>query len=217
MKTTNPTTPARSAEAARGDSLGAGEGAVRDLAGGAVPVRMPMDPRQHARGGRRRYPQRRGTAGKEIRPGARRFHGLERLQDHAAHQPACMIPPPCPTPFRIPPAPARRSPRRPLPLRWPNVPRISAPLGSLKPLDTLVTKVVDTAKGVVEAVHTTVKDSIRKVDSTVFVPVDSAHPDAPRGVMQVAGKSLWRTPRCGRPTASRTRTGTDSWSRVPAR
>lgn len=71
-------------------------------------------------------------------------------------------------------------------------------LDPLKPLDTLVTKVVDTVKGTVEAVHTTVKDSILKVDSTVFVPVDSAHPDAPRGVLQVAGKityadtSLWK-------------------------
>lgn len=68
----------------------------------------------------------------------------------------------------------------------------------LKPLDTVVTRVVDTAKGVVETVHTLVKDSVLKVDSTVFMPGDPAHPDAPRGVLQVAGRitladtSLWK-------------------------
>jgi hypothetical protein len=76
-----------------------------------------------------------------------------------------------------------------------DIPPLADPL---KPLDTLVTKVVDTAKGVIEAVHTTVKDSIVKIDSTVFVPVDSSNPGAPRGVMQVAGKityadtGLWK-------------------------
>lgn len=67
-----------------------------------------------------------------------------------------------------------------------------------KPTDTLVTKVVDTAKGVMETVHTTVKDSTVRIDSTVFVPVDSSNPGAPRGVMQVTGKityadtGLWK-------------------------
>ncbi|GEM_PF-2255061 len=71
--------------------------------------------------------------------------------------------------------------------------------GPLDPLDTLITKVVDTVKGTVEAVHTTVKDSILKVDSTVFVPADSTKPGSPKGVLQVSGKitqadtSLWRS------------------------
>ncbi len=73
------------------------------------------------------------------------------------------------------------------------------PLDDLTPpLDTLITKVVDTATGALETVHTQVKDSILKVDSTVFVPADPAHPGAPQGVLQVSGKlvladtSLWR-------------------------
>jgi hypothetical protein len=73
------------------------------------------------------------------------------------------------------------------------------PLDDLtKPLDTLITKVVDTAKGTLETVHTQVKDSILKVDSTVYVPADSANPGAPKGVLQVSGRivfadtSLWR-------------------------
>jgi hypothetical protein len=73
------------------------------------------------------------------------------------------------------------------------------PLDNLtRPLDTLITKVVDSVKGTLETVHTQVKDSILKVDSTVFVPADSANPGAPKGVLQVSGRlvladtSLWR-------------------------
>lgn len=68
-----------------------------------------------------------------------------------------------------------------------------------QPLDTLITKVVDTATGALETVHTQVRDSILKVDSTVFVPADPANPGAPQGVLQVSGRivfadtSLWRT------------------------
>jgi hypothetical protein len=70
--------------------------------------------------------------------------------------------------------------------------------GLTRPLDTLTTKVVDTVRGALETVHTQVKDSVLKVDSTVFVPADPANPGAPQGVMQVSGRlvfadtSLWR-------------------------
>ena len=59
--------------------------------------------------------------------------------------------------------------------------------GKIPPLDTLVTRVLDTAKGIVEAVHTQAKDSGKiQVDSTVFVPADPAKPGALGGVNQVA-------------------------------
>jgi hypothetical protein len=76
------------------------------------------------------------------------------------------------------------------------------PLDSLplvKPVDTLVTRVVDTAKGTVEAVHAQVKDNTRTIDSTVFVPPDPAKPGSQGGVLQVAGRvtfadtSIWKT------------------------
>lgn len=55
------------------------------------------------------------------------------------------------------------------------------------PLDTLVTRVVDTATGAVEAVRIQVSDSgTRQVDSTVFVPADPARPGSVAGVTQVA-------------------------------
>lgn len=54
------------------------------------------------------------------------------------------------------------------------------------PLDTLVTRVLDTAKGTVEAVRTQVSDSgTRQVDSTVFVPADPGKPGSAAGVNQV--------------------------------
>jgi hypothetical protein len=62
------------------------------------------------------------------------------------------------------------------------------PLDSLAPLDTLITHIKDTLAGTVEAVHTLVKDSTRKVDSILFAPVDPAHPTAVLGVLQVTGK-----------------------------
>lgn len=53
-------------------------------------------------------------------------------------------------------------------------------------LDTLVTRVIDTAKGTVEAVRTQVSDSgTRRVDSTVFVPADPKKPGAAAGVNAV--------------------------------
>jgi hypothetical protein len=76
------------------------------------------------------------------------------------------------------------------------------PLDPLLPLDTLVTRVVDTAKGAVETVHIVVKDSILRVDSTVFVPVDPAKPGSPQGILRVSGKityadtARWRAYRC---------------------
>ena len=69
----------------------------------------------------------------------------------------------------------------------------------LKPVDTLVTKVVDTVKGTVEAVHAQVKDNVRTIDSTVIVPADPAKPGSVAGVLQVAGRvtyadtSVWKT------------------------
>jgi hypothetical protein len=72
------------------------------------------------------------------------------------------------------------------------------PLDPILPLDTLVTRVVDTAKGEVEAVRTVVKDSILRIDSTVFVPADPAKPGSPQGILRVSGKityadtALWR-------------------------
>lgn len=62
------------------------------------------------------------------------------------------------------------------------------PLDSLVPVDTVVSHIKDTLKGTVETVHTVVKDSVRTVDSTVFQPIDPAHPTAPRGLLQVTGK-----------------------------
>ncbi|MDB5105638.1 MAG: hypothetical protein JWP91_3327 [Fibrobacteres bacterium] len=73
----------------------------------------------------------------------------------------------------------------PVPSAEEGIPPLPDPL---KPLDTLVTKVVDTAKGVVEAVHTRVKDAVVTVDSTLFVPADSASPGSTGGVLQVAGR-----------------------------
>lgn len=76
------------------------------------------------------------------------------------------------------------------------------PLDSLpliKPVDTLVTRVVDTAKGTIEAVHAQVKDNTRTIDSTVFTPPDPAKPGSTGGVLQVAGRvtfadtSIWKT------------------------
>lgn len=56
----------------------------------------------------------------------------------------------------------------------------------IPPLDTLVTRVVDTAKGTVEAVRTQVTDSGKKqIDSTVFVPADPSKPGSAAGVTQV--------------------------------
>ncbi len=72
-------------------------------------------------------------------------------------------------------------------------------LSLLKPVDTLVAHVVDTVKGTVETVHGVVKDEVRTIDSTVFVPADPAKPGVVPGVLQVAGRvtyadtSVWKT------------------------
>jgi hypothetical protein len=69
----------------------------------------------------------------------------------------------------------------------------------LKPLDTLVVRVLDTVKGTVEAVHAEVKDNVRTIDSTVFVAPDPAKPGSAGGVLQVAGRvttadtGIWKT------------------------
>jgi hypothetical protein len=62
--------------------------------------------------------------------------------------------------------------------------------GLLPPLDTLTTRVVDTATGAVEAVRRQVTDSGIRVDSTVFIPADSSNPGSPAGVTQVARSLL---------------------------
>lgn len=69
----------------------------------------------------------------------------------------------------------------------------------LKPIDTVVTRVLDTSTGALETVHAQVKDNVRTLDSTVFVPPDAANSGSTGGVLQVAGRityadtSLWKT------------------------
>lgn len=58
------------------------------------------------------------------------------------------------------------------------------------PLDTLTTRILDTATGAIEAVRTQVNDSGIRVDSTVFIPADSTRPGSPAGVAQVARSLL---------------------------
>jgi hypothetical protein len=73
----------------------------------------------------------------------------------------------------------------------------SLPIGG--PLDTVTIHIVDSAQGALEAVHAQVKDGARTVDSTVFVPVDPAHPGSSAGVVRVSGRisyadtGLWKT------------------------
>ena len=95
-------------------------------------------------------------------------------------------------------AAAQGNPQDTLPIvKLPVKPLDSLPL--FKPVDTLVTRVVDTVKGTVEAVHAQVKDEVRTIDSTVFVPPDSTMPGSVGGVLQVAGRvtyadtALWKT------------------------
>lgn len=72
----------------------------------------------------------------------------------------------------------------------------SLPLGT--PADTLSIHTVDSVQGAVEAVHAQVKDSVRTVDTTLFVP-DPAHPGSAGGLLQVSGRvtyadtALWKT------------------------
>jgi hypothetical protein len=66
------------------------------------------------------------------------------------------------------------------------------PIGGLgEPLDTLVARVIDTAKGTVEAVRTQVSDGgTKQVDSTLFVPADPAKPGSVAGVNQVVRRII---------------------------
>lgn len=67
------------------------------------------------------------------------------------------------------------------------------------PLDTVTIHSVDSAQGALKAVHAQVKDSVRSLDTTIFVPVDPAHPGSPAGVLLVSGRvtyadtGLWKT------------------------
>jgi hypothetical protein len=61
----------------------------------------------------------------------------------------------------------------------------------LPPLDTVVTHVIDTAKGTVETVHTQVTDTATHIDSTVLAPADTGKPGSKPGVMSVAGKIVY--------------------------
>ncbi|MBW8887099.1 MAG: hypothetical protein JF616_04995 [Fibrobacteres bacterium] len=73
----------------------------------------------------------------------------------------------------------------------------SLPFGN--PFDTVTIHIVDSAQGAVEAVHGQVKDNVRTMDTTRFVPVDAAHPGSPAGVLFVSGRvsyadtGLWKT------------------------
>ena len=77
------------------------------------------------------------------------------------------------------------------------LPLDSLPLGT--PLDTVTIVAVDSAPSVVKAVHARVQDSVRTVDTTLFVPADPAHPGSPAGVLLVSGRvtcadtGLWKT------------------------